>query len=247
MQQERYRFQNFDVFRAITGDIPQFLAEGYQHIIRGEGVEQKETENISFPQVLYIDGITSAGKTTLLDNLAIDIHGATLVSEFSADIPPKYQNIGQDMPIVDQLRAEFWFYQQYVKKDKEIRKMSKKVIVDRAVLGLFCYSNMLGEQSEVSARVMLRARQRQWVPGLYVFLTARPEVLRQRLVSRQDSGAITHQDWDNGVSNFIHTLYLSTEEVARKSNSPLIDTSDKSPEEIAQDVKKLYDQFCITS
>jgi len=151
------------------------------------------------------------------------------------------------MPIVDQLRAEFWFYQQYVKKDNEIRNLSKKVIVDRAVLGLFCYSNMLGERSEVSARIMLRARQRQWVPGLYVFLTARPEILRERLISRQDSGAITHEDWENGMSDFIRTLHRSAEDVARESNSPLIDTSNKSPEEVLQEVKKLYDNFCITS
>jgi hypothetical protein len=49
------------------------------------------------------------------------------------------------------------------------------------------------------------------------------------------------------VIDYIRALHRSAEEVARESNSPLVDTSDKSPEQVLQEVKKLYGKFCIAS
>lgn len=51
----------------------------------------------------------------------------------------------------DHLRAQFWFYRQYVIKNEEIKQKSGKVIVDRGLMGLFAcklflYSNLLLER-----------------------------------------------------------------------------------------------------
>lgn len=238
---EQYRFSTIAQFRDQLGIYDEFLQDGYQRIISGAG--RNEILRQSFPKVLYIDGTTSAGKTTLVNLLQEKIPDAHYIPESLRTIPVPYRNIESSKPIVDQLRAEFWFYQQYVKKDKEIRNHSGIVIVDRGLLGLFAYSNLLSEQNEVSLRVMWKANQRQWVPGLYVFLTARPEVIKQRLLSRNDSAKIKAEDWENGLADFIHILHTSIDSVARQANIPLIDTSDKSPQEVASEVLNLYDDF----
>lgn len=113
------------------------------------------------------------------------------------------------------MRAEYWFYQQYNRKNEQIKKKSGTVIIDRGLIGLFAYSNLLGGNREVSSRIMLTAMNKFWVPGLYIFLIARPEVIKQRLLSRRDSATIKEEDWDNGISIFIHILQESVIEIAK--------------------------------
>jgi len=246
MAHEQYQFRTPDEFNRIIGPNKPFLSTGYRNI---QGSRENATHieaQSTAPKVLYIDGITSAGKTTTLTLLQKEMPEVAFIPEFSLDIPPAYQNIGPNTTLVDQLRSQFWFYNQYRKKEEEIKRLSGRVIVDRGLLGLFCYSNLLGEENTVSSRVMWRALQQEWTPGLYIFLTARPEVLGERLVARKDSGNITREAWLNGMGNFIQALHRSVEDLVREAGVHLIDTSDKSPEMVAEEVKGLYEQYCAT-
>lgn len=188
---------------------------------------------------LYVDGITSAGKTTVLELLQQSLSEAHIIPEFSRDIPERHRNIGPNLNLLDQLRAEYWFYFQYVEKDRQVSQLEGDVIVDRGILGLFPYSNLLGQDNLVSTRVMHSARQRLWTPGQHVFLIARPEVLLERLLTRQDRARITEKDWENGFAGFIEILSTQMKIVARQAGIPLIDTSEKTPQEVAEVVLEL--------
>lgn len=235
------RYSTFQELEERIGNSAMFLQEGYRIIAQGEKKE-------SMPSVLYIDGITSAGKTTLLHNLTTEMPSATQIPEFLSSIPEQFRNISPYLSMANQLRAEFWFYNQYVQKNNMIQKCSGNVIVDRGILGLFCYSNLLGKQREVSVRIMRRAMQKQWVPGNHVFLTARPEIIRERLLTRNDAARITEDDWDTHASGFINILQESVITVAQEAGVHLVDTSDKTPEEVQNEVKMLcYDFFNTNS
>jgi len=238
MPHEIIHFSDIAQFREQFGISEDFLIHGYKRI--ASRTEETEVLDQKPPQVLYLDGITSAGKTTLLNLLHREIPDAHYTPEALTTIPIPYRNIEPSRPILDQLRAEFWFYRQYIKKDEEIRRYSGKVIVDRGLLGLFCYSNLLSEQHEVSLRVMWRATHRQWIPGLYVFLTARPEVIKERLLTRNDSARIEEEDWVNGVGNYIELLYQSVEDIVSNAGVHILDTSDISPIEVMTEVKNLF-------
>src|SRR5260221_2262699 len=181
---EKQRFNTVADFHKEIGDPNEFILQGYSAILKTAG------ELLPFPQqVLYIDGITSSGKTTLLNNLAQALPEASIVTEFSSTPPQNYTNINAGTSLADQLRAELWFNSHYRNKAQTIQGASTPVIVDRGILGLFAYSNLLN--ATVSARVMRRAMQHSWDPGHYIFLTARPDVIRQRLLTRNDSAKIS--------------------------------------------------------
>jgi len=242
MHNELVCFSDLAQFREQFDIGDDFLELGYKRIISGDNVA--EAEQLMYFQVLYIDGITSSGKSTLLDLLQKEIPDAHFIPEAIDTIPFPHRNVNPSRPIVDQLRAEFWFYNQYIKKDEEIRQYTGKVIVDRGLLGLFCYSNLLSDQNEVSLRIMRRASQRQWAPGLYIFLTARPEVIRERLLTRNDTARIREEDWINSVGSYIELLHKSVKNVASQAGVYLLDTSEKSPHEVMLEVKNLFNAYC---
>ena len=243
MLNESRRFNTYADLEARYGNSTLLLTQGFLHLAEGS----KSQEQVpTFPKVLYIDGITSAGKTTLQESLMAEMPDAEFVEEFSATIPEKYRNANPGTLLRDHLRAQFWFYRQYVMKNEEIKQKSGKVIVDRGLMGLFAYSNLVGENREVSCRVILNAMQKVWVPGLYVFLTATPEVVKERLIKRQDSAHIEESDWDKGLGAFIIKLHQSIEEVAKFGGITLIDTSDKSPEQVKSQVMELFDAYLAT-
>jgi len=244
MERNYYRFKSIEEFRVARGIDDGFLHEGYKHVLLGHHKEDQQDILKENPKVLYIDGITSAGKTTLLNNLSKTLPDAKFIPEFTIEIPENYRNIGPDMSLADQLRAEFWFYQQYRAKDTEIRQHSGKLVVDRGLLGLFCYSNLLGEKNEVSSRILWRATQRSWVQGLYVFLTASPEVVKQRLLTRKDQATIIEEDWSRGLSDFIEILHRSVENLSQAAGIHLIDTSEKTTDQVLVEVSTLYTEYC---
>ncbi len=235
MRTECSRFSDIHEFRNTFDIDTHYLVDGYKHIVRGGFANNNQ-------KVLYVDGITSAGKTTLLHHLKQELPNTHSIPEFNQQIPEIYRNIGQQMCIADQLRAEFWFYNQYLQKDRELRSITGEVIVDRGLLGVFPYSNLLGDQKEVSLRLMRRARQREWVPGTYIFLTAQPEIIKERMMNRQDAAHITEEYWNNGLSDFVNILLPSIEEVATYAQVPLIDTSYKTPQEVLYEVLEMYDE-----
>ncbi len=200
-----------------------------------------ETER-SIRQVLYLDGPLCSGKTTVLNLLSVEIPDAVIIPEFDREIPTAHISISKASPLVDLLRSQFWFYGQHLAKDKLIRQYTGKIIADRGILGLFCYSNLFGTDQAVTQKIIDRAMKYSWTPGLYVFLTADPAVIKARFLQRND-GTLTETEWDHGFGTYIHRLHQSVEAVAAAAGIPLLDTSNQSPQEVTTAIKQLYYEF----
>ena len=172
--------------------------------------------------VIYLSGLPKAGKSTLLHRLQSTL-GGTCVEEFSNNNPPAF--LKEYANPQSQIKATEWALEHHAFKNVEVEKLTGTVFVDRTGIDPLLY--LLATHGTIPAEIWQRFHQTSWVPGLHIFLTARPGVLKERYEKR---GGIWNEIRQELITN-LHTIVCTH---AEKTNAPLIDTSDMSPEEVEE-------------
>lgn len=206
------------------------------HSVESSSQEEQHRRN----PILYIEGLPGAGKTTLVAGLATRIPDSIVVPEFDSPIPEAYLEIDPLHTPIDALaEAELWFYSQYERKDNEIRQLpaGRTTIVDRGILGLIPFADSWDESGRISQIIMDYARMHEWAQGHYILLIADMSVIRDRLMRRDKH--IDETRWSE-IEKVVGALRTNLIEIAQITGSTIIDTSNKTPAQVLDDVMGLY-------
>lgn len=186
-------------------------------------------------RLLYISGLTGAGKTTLSRVLS-ERQSAELHSEFIEKIPLEFINTNSKSPVTEQLKAQDWVIAQHQQKNELIaHSQTSRIIADRSWLDAIAYGALYSP--EVLAHTVERVQSIAWVSGLFVFLIAEKDIIKSRLVTRW---GISEEDWQMRWNKDIDDLITIYKNIAAMTGSALLDSTHASAEEIGDQVSVLW-------
>lgn len=183
---------------------------------------------------LYLIGLAGSGKTTVAELLSAQLN-ALCISEFHDPIPNEVLDTRVDSPLEQRISAQAWVLGQYEFKDDQARNFDGLTIIDRTWIDAVIYAKIYGQA--VFDAICQMAEQRDWLPGKYVVLYARVEVIKVRL---QGKFGLSETDWTESWQPYIVQLLDSVLSLARRYQLLTIDTSDIDPQTVCRAVQEVW-------
>lgn len=182
-------------------------------------------------KLLYISGLTGAGKTTLSRVLGAR-QNAEIYSEFIDKIPFEFIKTNSQSFLSEQKKAQDWVITQHQRKNKLIgSSQATHIIVDRTWVDAIAYGALYS--SEALTYTVEKIGKIDWEPGLFIFLIANKNSIKSRLTARW---GISDDDWLTYWDKDIDDLTSIYQNIASMTGATLFDSTNLPPEEIAEQV-----------
>lgn len=144
-------------------------------------------------------------------------------------------------------RSELHFLQQLIRRNQNITNFDNKyngriIILDRTPLCILIYSKSLNLKEKDFNLILDTYNSIQWKEDYTFYLNANPSTIMKRIIQRGSLEKI-RKDWNEEDKDYLLTIlsyykqFLST-----KEGVFMIDTNDKTPDHVINEMKKLITQ-----
>lgn len=197
---------------------------------------------------IVFEGLDGAGKSTLLNSF----------KQIAPDYLSMYSvpdELSQIRKLVDQtqnpLAALHFFGLCNILRSHEISEKiasGQKIVMDRYFFTTLAYQYLMaGDDILKYFEILLNAKQKLFMPDLVIFVTARPEVIYQRIHQRdKDLGITNKTEWygdeiSKTKSMQLQNAYIKFFELANV-NYVLFDTSDIALEDMEKKLQEVLEK-----
>lgn len=184
-------------------------------------------------RVVYLSGLPACGKTTVIRLLASELD-AIVVPEFMDSIPEWIINLRPGASAEEHLAAQRWVVDQHVAKNDFVlrkRECGRLILVDRTFVDAVIYA--AAYSADIRAAITVKVAGHHWAPGLFIALVARPDVIKERMITRGDSEG---DGWERNWRSFVEILQQGYEDLIAVHAVVGIDTTMLTTAESAEQV-----------
>lgn len=153
---------------------------------------------------IVISGVHGAGKTTIAKELAKKIGGVYLTEAIDELIaPPQFGPKSKE-----KLASQFWHARQLLLKDQKMVDDSKKYVCDRGWADLYVYSRELLKDRDKDLFLSIIDHLPKRMPDIHFIVYASPEVLTERVESRNRDNINAWGEQDKKYAKKINDAFI---------------------------------------